>query len=301
MNDREREICARVKEFREHVDWSQKDFAAQLGISLNQLASIEYARTPLRYDIAWKLRTLFGLSLEWLSVGELMPNSVVNDNLPAPQSTGLTAFALLSEVSDKVHGPTSEIHHAKKKGRKLKIDKAELSHRAFIAYGLREQIDVWVSKVPDGYTADFADKFFQLVKAYLQALPIEPDEMIEARMDALLWDKMRRDLRGRLPRAEKEPKKDLAGAQDKCKTYVDNRENTDSLSGMRSAVPKWSELKKSILRLTSRHGGKAALAKEAGVSRQVLGNWLSDDSHGTPNADHTLWLFRWVQKQQERQ
>ena len=63
MSDWERAICARVKTARESINWSQASFAEQLGITRDQLASIEYGRTPLRYNIAWRLRLAFGISL----------------------------------------------------------------------------------------------------------------------------------------------------------------------------------------------------------------------------------------------
>jgi len=58
-------------------------------------------------------------------------------------------------------------------------------------------------------------------------------------------------------------------------------------------VPTWAQLKKTIITLAAGHGQKAALADELGVSRQVLGNWLSDGEQGAPNAETTLWLFKW--------
>lgn len=70
-----------------------------------------------------------------------------------------------------------------------------------------------------------------------------------------------------------------------------------SVAGMRLEVPTWNQLKKSIAHLTSERGAKAALAKELGVSRQVLNNWLSDAGQGAPPADLTLRLFRWSLEQ----
>jgi transcriptional regulator with XRE-family HTH domain len=284
MNERERMICARIKEFRERVNWSQKDFAAQIGISLNQLASIEYARTPLRYDIAWKIRSLFGVGLEWLSVGELTPDSTGSDDLPPPESTGLNDSALLSEVSDKINGSVPEISYSKRKVKKIKLDKDELSHRAFVAYALRQQIDVWIAKVPDGYTSDFSDKFFQLAKVYLKALPEEPFSTIEARLDALLWDKMRRELRGRLHIGSGTAKSDLTNPATSVKP-----------DDVKAQLP---SLLARLNRETSETGRMSALAKFLGVPLASVSRWLSGKRE--PGGEITLRLLHWVE-QQERQ
>ena len=99
MTDWERAICARVKTARESINWSQAAFAEQLGISRDQLASIEYGRTPLRYDIAWRLREAFGISLLWLEEGFNFPDDFEHDDLPMPSATGLPPRALLSAVA----------------------------------------------------------------------------------------------------------------------------------------------------------------------------------------------------------
>ncbi len=284
MNEREREICARVKEFRGAIKWSQKDFAAQIGISLNQLASIEYGRTPLRYDIAWKIRVLFGLSLEWMSVGEMLPDSLNTDELPPPESTGLPVFALLSTVSDKIHGPTAQQSHSKRKVRQTKVDAKELRHREFISMVLKHQIDDWVSRVPDGYTADFSDKFFQLAKTYLKALPEEPAHLVNARFDALLWAKMRADVTARLAAGGMALKIDLT--------------NTATSSKLVGVKPQLPSLRERLNRATKEIGMMSALADFLHVPLASVSRWLSGKRE--PGGEITLKMLRWVE-QQERQ
>jgi DNA-binding phage protein len=78
------------------------------------------------------------------------------------------------------------------------------------------------------------------------------------------------------------------------KDFLDKQNPHAIFADMRTEVPTWPELKKDIRRLTARRGEKKALAEKCGVSRQVLGNWLSDDSQGTPNSELTLKLLKWV-------
>ncbi|MDB6112987.1 MAG: Helix-turn-helix domain, partial [Pedosphaera sp.] len=69
MNDRERAICARVKQFREQIKWPQPALASELGLTKDKLASIEYGRTPLRYNTAIQLCHVFDLNPHWLATG----------------------------------------------------------------------------------------------------------------------------------------------------------------------------------------------------------------------------------------
>lgn len=81
------------------------------------------------------------------------------------------------------------------------------------------------------------------------------------------------------------------------KEEIDKKYLFEIVSSVKTEVPTWPELKKNLKRLTAQRGEKSALAKSLGISRQVLGNWLSDDSQGTPNADFTLALLKWVKQQ----
>ena len=97
MNQREREICARVKQFREQIKWPQAAFAFELGTTKDQVASIEYQRTPLRYDIGWRVCLIFDVNPKWLATGNgpVAPNMEVS-----PTSGNLPKRILFSEVFD---------------------------------------------------------------------------------------------------------------------------------------------------------------------------------------------------------
>lgn len=69
VTEREKEICGRVKQFREQIKWPQPAFAYELGITRDQLASIEYGRTPLRYPVAYQMCLMFDVSEVWLATG----------------------------------------------------------------------------------------------------------------------------------------------------------------------------------------------------------------------------------------
>src|SRR5271155_5660177 len=70
VTPREIQIGQRVKRFRDQINWPQPAFAAELGISRDKLASIEYGRTPLRYPIGYRLCFIFDVNHQWLATGK---------------------------------------------------------------------------------------------------------------------------------------------------------------------------------------------------------------------------------------
>lgn len=84
MTDEERAVCSRVKQFREQIKWPQSAFAFEIGITRDQLASIEYARTPLKYSIGALMCRLFNISESWLASGR-GPVTPFGDTGPSPQ------------------------------------------------------------------------------------------------------------------------------------------------------------------------------------------------------------------------
>ena len=77
INEIEVAIGARVKQFRENIKWQQPGFAYELGISRDKLASIEYGRTPLRFELAKRLCERFDLSQCWLARGIGQPHPCI--------------------------------------------------------------------------------------------------------------------------------------------------------------------------------------------------------------------------------
>jgi DNA-binding transcriptional regulator YiaG len=69
MNDYERAICSRFGQLRRGLKLSQRNFAASLAINRDMVASIEYGRTPLRFDIGLSAAVLTGCSVAWLAEG----------------------------------------------------------------------------------------------------------------------------------------------------------------------------------------------------------------------------------------
>jgi transcriptional regulator with XRE-family HTH domain len=83
---------------------------------------------------------------------------------------------------------------------------------------------------------------------------------------------------------------------DEGKDILDFNLKPTIVGDVKRLVPTWEELKRDVIRLTAKQGQKKSLADELKVTRQVLGNWLSDDDQGKPDAVNTLKLLKWVEE-----
>jgi len=100
VDQREIDIGRRVQQVREYINWPQPAFAAELDISRDRLASVEYGRTPLRYPVGYRLCVIFDISPEWLAHGTgNMKSEQVLPDLPMPE--GLPAKAMYSRIYDQ--------------------------------------------------------------------------------------------------------------------------------------------------------------------------------------------------------
>ena len=284
MNLWERGICSRVKELREAIRWQQPDFAAQIGITFDQLASIEYGRTPLRYEIAWMIAATFGVSLEWLAEGRVSPDEHITDNFPTPNATGLAETALLSEVSERFntkHEP-SKFDGPDKTRHKIKLDQEDLKQRAYIALMIRSEVAGWVGSAND--PGAFYSSLTDFALRYIGSKPEEPIDLINARIAALALEKIRLETAMRLALTSGGPKKPL--------TDVSYCANTISVK------PQMPGFLERLNKATSQRGAKTALAKYLGLPLVSVSQWLSGDRE--PGGENTLRLLKWVE-QQERQ
>jgi len=66
---REAEVCTRLRSVRELLRLSQVEFAEDVGINRQRLASYEECRAPLRYDIGLRICRHYIVSEKWLATG----------------------------------------------------------------------------------------------------------------------------------------------------------------------------------------------------------------------------------------
>jgi transcriptional regulator with XRE-family HTH domain len=287
MNPREREIGARLKAFRAGIKYSQASFAEIIGLTRDQLASVEYGRTPLKYSVAWKIRFAFGLSLDWLWGGDMSPDNLAEDrHLPHPDSGRAGQNALLTDVFNEIH-QLSGGERRVAKTRKVRVEASELAHRWLVILALRHQLDAWIASLPDGYTQDFGNQLSRLADKYLKALPADSPELIQARLDGLLWEKMRADVARKIPAVQLLP--------DEPRNNRGVEYEVKSLTVEKASAAALPRLIERLNRATQARGSKAELAAWLGVHRQMVTDWLTGKQK--PGGEITLQLLHWVERQ----
>lgn len=100
LPDREQQICARIRMVRQHFRFKQVEFADMLSISVERLKSHEYARAPIRYDMAVRLCEELDVSQSWLATGDLP--MVGAAQIPAEYSLWIPSRLLFSAVFDRL-------------------------------------------------------------------------------------------------------------------------------------------------------------------------------------------------------
>ncbi len=105
LPEREQQICARLREFRELTRISRTQFALAIGIGSERLASYEAGRVPLQYEVFRLLNQKFKLNPCWLATKEGVPATdaaVIDD---AAFRDKLRRKALFTEAYDQFLEP----------------------------------------------------------------------------------------------------------------------------------------------------------------------------------------------------
>lgn len=281
MNPDERAICGRLKSFREKIGWNRSSFAARIGITHARLASIELAWTPLNYEVAWKIKEVFGLSLMWLLDGHYPPNERDIGRWPAPE-TLKNPRELLSEVEKKMWAridPDAELKLFNKNKKEDIFNPGSTS----LAMSLKEDIVDWMARIPEDKAFEFYQKLLKFAEDYLDGCPAKSEIKIAIRERALRWDEMRDEINKRL------------GQRMARKLAVDKVGVSANIEGVKHTLP---NLLDRLKKATQEHGKKSELASFLGVELVSVSKWLSGARE--PGGETTLKMLTWVE-QQERQ
>jgi transcriptional regulator with XRE-family HTH domain len=285
MSQTERDICARLKHFREGIGWGQKEFANQLGASFDQIVSFEYQRTRLSYQTAWNIREIFGLSLTWLSTGYGPPNERDLDPWPKPNSFHKTAV-LLSEVMESLRFQdlNSPAHKEQEKlWFKDRKNKPPFKvSRSILLSILKDNLVEWMARIPEDKIEEFATEIIHVGQSFADNFSDKSDVKIAVRTRALIWGEMREEIRKRLL----------------PKTSSDlNLTNSATSLNLASVKNQWPALKRKLQETTADTGSKSRLAKFLGVDLTRVSQWLTDSktSAREPGAEYALQMQYWVE------
>jgi transcriptional regulator with XRE-family HTH domain len=291
ISKHELDICARVRTVRESIHWPQSAFASELQITRDQLASIECGRTPLRYEIAWKIGQSFGINLRWLESGlAFAGDKRENNTLPTPTNTGLPIRALLSEVIRKSL-PKMEITLSPACDEQTNMhlvntinsdDKGEIRERLSFEYFLLEQIKIWIEEIPTNRLGNFADEIVKLANTYLSDAPeLSLGRLTELR-NKLMWERLK--------------------YQNTSHSLLINKAltigltNIDLSGNIQIVKPILPSLLKRLRDATQQRGKRSELARFLGVSLEQVSRWLNGDKE--PGGETTLRLQLWVEREE---
>lgn len=307
MNDWEKAICSRIKIIRDAIKWSQLNFAQQLGITRDRLASIECGRTAVRYEIAWRLRLAFGISLRWLEEGWGYADNVEHDNLPIPSATGLPQRALLSEVaqkfphlgenlvaigvnvssqndkSDKQITPGNQQELLKAvlmllEGEEKRTSREDISNRALLESQLRILVGGWITRVPLGHAYEFTEELNCFAERFIASYPKESPAFIDKRGEKIMWERIKH------ANARK-----ILVSSEFADTASRRLAQKSKASGEKSEIQKLIE---QVKLKASQPGTRSELARALGVAPARISEWLSGKKE--PSGECALKLLRWV-------
>jgi len=273
MNTRERAICSRLKEFRETIRWSQADVGKKVGISRDKLASIEYGRVPLRYELALRLCKDLDISALWLVSGKgaMSPYCVIC--LSEKNHGKISAKSLLTEVYDLDAGCFNGLEET---------DVSELAPDNFpVDFELEKQLPHCVKNMLQKvkYTAVRFE-----VRLYIETIKFLKNRLEKDRDSKLL--------------TSVHPKQYLTHLKYFKPEYEMYLTETSEIRKNKNVNTEMDRLLARVRALVLAKGMKAKLAATLNIPQSRLSEWLGGKCD--PSGETTLRLLKWVEQQEHQ-
>jgi len=272
INDRELAICGRVGTVRHYQGWQQVHFAQSIGITRDNLVSIEYGRTPLRFWLADRICEKFNISQQWLATGRdpvsgyvVIPQDLLIQT--APRSLFSAAF------DDRLgHFVQERIQQTQALARAIAA-KADASGK-ILEDRLYNLALCWFQRIPPHLYQEYFSVLMAASSAFFQ--------QHRGQFAPGVWPPPR------LPRPQ-----ELENTEKKLLPEVTASDNV---------LPVKQTMANLLERLntaTSQRGTKSKLAKAMGVPLANVSQWLSGVRE--PGGETTLRLLEWVRAEEAEQ
>lgn len=293
MSKSEAVIGARIKEFRERIEWPQSVFAHEVGVTRNKLAGIEYGTTPLRYGLALRICRRYRISRLWLAKGVGSPQSdwdlgkdveykiphrmlfslAFSEILEPAIPEGLLAFLKLDEATGATQSiiPPTDVPRGRQ-------------HEWFAAKAFRAAVE----SVPADTRAAFCDAVLETINSLSAVYSSNTKDRVPLYASAAISDA-------------------LSKRKTESKALVKKSSLTDSEISSKVVIEVKAQLPTLLERLkkaTAETGKKSELAeflkrvKKANVPLASVSRWLSGERE--PGGEVALLMLKWVELQ-ERQ
>lgn len=289
LPERELPICERLREYRKKLKLSRVDFAQEAGIDSSILAAIEYARTPLRYGVAFKIFSRMNLSPRWLATGEgEMADLWIA--APGPGDLEVSDRSLFSEIwheriqtlaaaqAKRVH-PLSPVRQVKW------TPETSIEGRLAAEKSLIATIGSYCTSITDADFPKFVNGLWHRIEELGGACDRDHDATILDRIRRM--EPARAVSQQRVQMLRERPRRvDSKALLDNAKRAARSKKVAFQSDPLRALVIR-------LRRATESHGARSQLARDLHVTRQAVNNWLSETS--APTAETTLRLLEWVQ------
>ena len=283
----DREIAARIKEFRVNWKCTRPHLAAQIEVTPETLTRIENGRVPLKYGIARKILSYLPINPHWAATGKGLPKGYIV--LPSAEELKVSENALFSDVFMNVLLPS------------FKNEDVDFQLAMLLRYHRGLQMASLVRKafrdVPDNQIGEFRKNLERFIFGFLAKGPEDDPKIVLQRQ---LWYKNSARF-FESPNAEQPHVTEETGdecGQNKSKDALDNMPGISDSVRVSKQIRSLPELMIALRERTKLRGQKAALARELKVTRQAIDQWLSGNAK--PSAEITFELLKRVE-QQERQ
>ena len=266
MTTRDRAIAKRVRVIRFHNQLSIPEFGRKLGVTFNQIAGVEYERTPLTVQIADKISEQFDVNLHWLATGRgrMQPGCGLI-LLFCPQIKGFSPFsdvdieAFLQSVKSAGAHNWRVVEVMFSGGLEIKSE----AHASEIAATIHLHFDQLFQEIP--------------LTAKRKLLPLLIRTLVKFDTDWVLGN-------------QTNPGENITMLPHAAKKALTD----DSLKGKVGVVK--SDIQKlieQVKRKAARPGAKADLARTLDVAPARITEWLSGKKE--PGGDYALRLQKWVE------
>lgn len=275
--DTERAVGLRVGDGRRYARLSQTTLAQATGMTRDQIANIEAGRVMLRFLAGWKVCEHLNVNQLWLATGRFPQKpfcrvSIANIITRIPESARFTQVCLGVLLFDDLKAATTA--------------------------AAKDTVDYIDSSLPPAPCppAGYLEKSCAAVKGALR-------HYNEQELKNWIINELNNDapLRYQVEMVftALEVLREQIAAEEKSKLRVDTFTPPAIIRPMSSETGYWKALVRRLVKLTSRTGAKAELAREMEVTRQAVNKWLS--GKGAPSAELTLRVLNWVGRAEVKQ
>ena len=273
--EREKQIGKRFRGAREEANLSQAALGHGIGLTRDQVASIELGRVALRCDVADRYCKLLGRSQRWLATGldPEGPEIDLPEEIPSPLgfapdwSFSQRYDALLAPYCDAFHelglgGVCNQIRAVSfsrpvgQSGAGSPMDEAAIFWKV-----IRETFSITLREIPPARYIWLIDRIKSACVKFVQECGPE------------IAQRAKQGVKREAESLEADQDFPLYASQ--CKNSLPSYSEYETLpSAMAKQIESWPELRERLIKLTSERGAKAALAREFKVTPQAVGEWV---------------------------